>query len=305
MVAHPDSVQIEEQYNYSTLTKTVSSKDEAGNPMTDKDGNIITEEQEFTLSKDVQQIMTQIMSGNSGKQKVDYNNSSYYISYHSIPLKGESDSWSIITLQKKSDAMVMVYRMMWMAVIVAVFAIAMAVVIITILARKLTSPVVSITDLIGNASEGDFSKTADESNKTELGILARSFNKMTRKISNILTKTALFSGEVIQSSGKLKDIEENIETINEALHEISDGTEAQNGEVNHVVQRAAQLDETLSQVRKQSRQLLENAKNTMQSGEKGALHVHNLMKQNEKTTDMMDLSYQQIIILGQQQISEI
>lgn len=159
---------------------------------------------------------------------------------------------------------------------------------------------VSITDLIGNASEGDFSKTADESNKTELGILAHSFNKMTRKISNILTKTALFSGEVIQSSGKLKDIEENIGTISEALHEISDGTVAQNGEVNHVVQRAAQLDETLSQVRKQSRQLLENAKNTMQSGEKGALHVHNLMKQNEKTTDMMDLSYQQIITLEQQ-----
>ncbi len=71
VVAHPDSVQIEEQYNYSTLTKTVSRKDEAGNPMTDKDGNIITEEQEFTLSKDVQQVMTQVMSGNSGKHDVD------------------------------------------------------------------------------------------------------------------------------------------------------------------------------------------------------------------------------------------
>lgn len=44
VVAHPDSTQIEELYNYSLLTKTVSKKDSNGQPMMDADGAIITEE---------------------------------------------------------------------------------------------------------------------------------------------------------------------------------------------------------------------------------------------------------------------
>ncbi len=38
VVAHPDSIQIEELYNYKTLTKTVSSKDDAGNLLKDAGG---------------------------------------------------------------------------------------------------------------------------------------------------------------------------------------------------------------------------------------------------------------------------
>ena len=42
VVAHPDSIQIEELYNYEQMTKTVSSKDAAGQPLVDADGNIVT-----------------------------------------------------------------------------------------------------------------------------------------------------------------------------------------------------------------------------------------------------------------------
>ncbi len=52
VVAHPDSIQIEELYNYKQLTKTVAVKDEAGKPLVDDAGGIVTEEERIEISDD-------------------------------------------------------------------------------------------------------------------------------------------------------------------------------------------------------------------------------------------------------------
>ncbi len=60
---------------------------------------------------------------------------------------------------------------------------------------------------------------ADESSKNEIGLLSKSFNKMLSKISGILTKITTFTDGVVQSSGYLKNIEENVDSINRAVRE--------------------------------------------------------------------------------------
>ena len=137
--------------------------------------------------------------------------------------------------------MAMVSRMVFVTVLAAVAAIVAAVVVITALARKLTKPIVSITGLIGNASDGDFTMRADESGNNEIGTLSKSYNKMIAKLSGILVKMTSFSGEVIQSSAQLKDIEEKVGSIHQAAQEIANGTEDQNKDVNRVVTRASEL----------------------------------------------------------------
>lgn len=62
VVAHPDSTQIEELYNYKQMTRTVSSKDKAGQPVVDEQGNIVTEEQPITISEDYQKIIAEVMA---------------------------------------------------------------------------------------------------------------------------------------------------------------------------------------------------------------------------------------------------
>lgn len=300
VVAHPDSAQIEELYNYKTLKKTVSQKDADGNPKTDADGNILTEEQSFAISADYQKVIADVMAGESGSGRIRNDGESYYVSYASIPLKGDSDAWSIITLQEESSAMAMVNRIVLIAALVTVAAIAVAILIIALLAQKLTRPIVSITDLIGNASDGDFTVQADEGSKNEIGTLAKSFNKMTGKISGVMTRITTFSGEVVQSSGRLKRIEEDVDSISQAVREISDGTEAQNRDVNRVVERAAQLEEMFGQLREKSSLLLEDAQNTIQSGESGMQSVYALKNRNEMTTKQMDESYQKIMSLEEQ-----
>lgn len=300
VVAHPDSIQIEELYNYKLLTKTVSSKDEAGQPLVDVDGNIVTEEQKITISEDYQKVISDVMAGKTGSCKMKNDGESYFVSYASIPLKGESDSWSVITLHKEASAMAAVYRIIAIAVVLALLIIAIAIWVIAVLARKLTRPIVSITELIGNASEGDFTVQAAEDSNNEIGTLSKSFNKMTGKISAILTKITAMTGEVVQSSGQLKSIEEDVDSISRAVREISDGTEAQKEEVNQVVMRENELEEKFGQLQEKSSLLLTDAQNTILSGENGMHSVMELKKQNEATAKGMAESFAKIVTLEEQ-----
>lgn len=300
VVAHPDSVQIEELYNYKMLTKTVSSKDENGQPLVDADGNIVTEEQAITISEDYQKIISDVMAGKNGSGKMKNDGESYFVSYASIPLKGESDSWSIITLHKESSAMAAVYRIMVIVAVLVLLIIIIAVWVIAVLARKLTNPIVFITELIGDASEGDFTVQAAEDSNNEIGTLSKSFNKMTGKISAILTKITSMTGEVVQSSGQLKKIEEDMDSISRAVREISDGTENQKEEVDQVVMRENELEEKFRQLQEKGSQLLMDAQNTILSGENGIQSVIELKKQNEATAKGMAESFAKIVSLEEQ-----
>lgn len=297
VVAHPDSTQIEELYNYKLLTKTVSSKDAGGQPLVDSDGNIVTEEQKITLSEDYQNIISDVMAGNSGSCKMKNEGETYFVSYASIPLKGESDSWSVITLHREKTAMAPVYRIIVVAVIVALLVIAAAIFVIALLARKLARPIESITGLIKEASDGDFSVQAEESSNNEIGTLSKNFNKMTGKISAILTKIAAITGEVVESSDDLKQIEKEVDSTSRAVREISDGTQAQNADVKQVVMREEELEKKFGRLQEKSGTLLADAQNTITSGENGMQSVEELKKQNEAASKGMGDAYTKILTL--------
>ena len=300
VVAHPDSTQIEELYKYKQLTKTVSKKDAKGQPMLDENGGIVTQEESITISEDYQKIISDVMAGNSGNHKIKNEGESYFVSYASIPLKGKSDSWSIVTLHKESLAMAVVYRVLAIASVVALVIIGLAVCVIALLARRLTKPIIAITDLIKNASDGDFTIQATEDSQNEIGTLSKSFNKMTKKISSILTNITALTGEVVQSSGHLRHIEEEADAISRAVREISDGTEEQNSKVNQVVVRTERLEQNFEQLQEKSSLLLTNAQDTILSGEEGMQSVAELKKQNETASERMAASFEKIQLLEKQ-----
>ena len=300
VVAHPDSIQIEEQYNYKTLTKTISKKDANGQVVTDANGNIITKEQKFEISEKFQNVIQLVMAGNSGVEEVSVNGKSYYISYVPIPLKGESDSWSVLTMQEKSAAIAVVNRVVILLVIIVFVFIMAAVAVITVLARKLTRPIIALNQLAKDATEGNFSRQADESNKNELGMLSKSFNSMIAKISGVLNRLTAFSAEVVQSSGHLDDIERNIGIINESVHKISKGTEEQKQDAEQVLLYTNDMIKKFERLMEQGQRLMDEAKHSIESGKSGIQNVEELTRCNQITIEKMENSYKTIINLEEQ-----
>lgn len=297
VVAHPDVTEIEEQYNYKDQTRTVSVKDTSGNPTTDKDGNIITEQHALDISEDMEQLITLVMAGGSDSKKISYDGKTYYASYASIPLQGSSDSWSLITLQERSAAMSTVSRMLIIAAVISLAAVTAVVLIVMYLARQLTIPVISIAGLMKDASDGNFSIQAEENSKNEVGQLAKSYNIMADKISGALLHMMEFTGHLLKCSDKLQGIESNIGSISHAMKEISDGTSEQSLEVSHVVERMDKLEEKFSELKSRSANLLDGAEHTMKSSEEGINSMKELEEQNRHVETNVSRSYEKIRLL--------
>lgn len=300
VVAHPDSMQIEELYNYKQMTKTVSSKDAGGQALLDAAGNIVTEEQNIAISEDYQRIISEVMRGNAGSGRIKNAGETYIVSYTPISLKGESDSWSVITLYSEAAAMAPVYQMIAVAAAIAIVMIAAAILVAAVLARRLTRPIISITELIGNASDGDFTVQAEEGSRNEIGVLSKSFNKMIGKISVILTKIATITGEVVESADHLNQIEIHMDSTSQAVHEILEGSEEQDADVKRVVVQQETLGVKFEQLQEKSRLLLTDAQNTITSGENGMQSVIELRRQNEDASKGITNAYQKIMTLEDQ-----
>lgn len=297
VVAHPDLTQVEEQYNYKERTRTVAVKDAAGNPALDKEGNIRTEQHPFEISDNFRQVITRVMAGESGSTKISYDGQTYYASYASITLQGNSDSWSLITLQKKSAAMAVAVRMLLAAGVVSLAAVTAVVFFVLHLARKLTGPVVAISGLMKDAAEGDFSVSADESSRTEVGQLAASYNVMAGRISSALYHMTDYTKDLLQCSDRLQAMEEDIDVVSQAMQEITDGTVAQTSEVSQVTEHMAQMEERFERLREKSADLLEEAAHTVTSGEEGVRSIKELEIQNRNVENSMECSYEKIQLL--------
>lgn len=294
VVAHPDLLQIEEQYNYKDQICTVAVKDAAGNPSTDKEGNIITEQRSLDISDDMEQVITDVMAGGSGSRKIIYDKETYYAGFASIPLKGNSDSWSLVTLQKKSAAMAMVNRMFAAAAVISLAAVLAVVFIVLHLARKVTRPVVAITGLMEDAAQGDFSVLANENSQNEVGQLAVSYNVMAGRISGALTRMSDFTKDLLQCSDRLQAMESDIGSISQAMEEISDGTSAQALEVEQVVARISEMEKRFGELKEKSTILLREAEHTMKSGQEGIQGIQELEAQNRKVESTVGHSYEKI-----------
>ncbi len=188
-----------------------------------------------------------------------------------------------------------VYQMIAVATAVAIMMIVAAV-----LARRLTRPIILITKLIGNASDGDFTVQAEEGSKNEIGVLSKSFNKMIGKISVILTKIATITGEVVESADHLNQIEIHMDSTSQAVHKILEGSEAQDADVKCVVSQQETLSIKFEQLQEKSEFLLTDAQNTLTSGENGMQSVIELRRQNEDASKGIINAYQKILTLEEQ-----
>ena len=160
VVAHPDSSYIEMLTNYKTRIQTVPVVDEHGNTVYNPDdGNVVTTEEEFFISDEYKAVIESVMNGNSGLEIVKEGDITYYMSYQPIPLPGNSDSWSVITLQDRAVAMNVVSRLNIQVIIVISLILIAFVFLILGLARSLNRTLVFLDNARQDAEQASISKT--------------------------------------------------------------------------------------------------------------------------------------------------
>ncbi len=202
VVAHPNTEVIEELYNYKNQTRTTGVKE--GNP----------KEEPIEVSDGLKEIIAQLMAGNDGSTKYKENGQNYYASYTNIKLDGNSLNWSVITVQKESSAKAIINNITEISLIAGLIILLAAAAVIMYVSKRISMPIIEISNLLSIASTGDFTVKSSTRAKNEIKLLGESFNEMMSKVSALLIETKDLTHDMKESSAILA--EKSQETTNVA-----------------------------------------------------------------------------------------
>ncbi len=187
VVAHPESVYYEELYNYASLTRTITKKDDKGNTLYDGAGNILTEECPIVISDSYKDMIASVMAGETGFMEVTDGGISYYANYAPVELGGFSDSWSVITLQDKEKALSLMRQIRRNGILVTAFGILLASVIIALVTRSIVYPIRLSHKRLRLLSEGDLESVVPKvSGNDESAKLLADLNETISVLRNIV-----------------------------------------------------------------------------------------------------------------------
>lgn len=116
-------------------------------------------------------------------------------------------------------------------IMVSVFNILISIVLGLILSNRFTKPISSLSNLMEEISNGDFTKQIVLEDRTELGLLAGGFNKMANNFKNILVQVLSSIKKLSDSAQELatgaEETKYSAEQIAEAVNQIASGSNEQ------------------------------------------------------------------------------
>lgn len=155
IVLHPKA-QMELTENITIASENVSEElvKEASNILHKPNGKIIYEE--------------------FGEDKISY--------FYEIP---DTGGWKLIVVKSYYNSYTPITDLLVKISLWGLFIIILGIIIVKIIVKNITKPIVLLTDVFNNAATGDLNVIADESEDNEIGRAARSFNIMMEKIKDM------------------------------------------------------------------------------------------------------------------------
>ncbi|WP_053955382.1 methyl-accepting chemotaxis protein [Inediibacterium massiliense] len=290
VIAHTDEKQVQEQYNYKNITKTVLMKDSNGEVLLDEEGNPKQEIKPIEVPKEVQKMAQDVLKGKSSViEYKDHNGDEVVSAYTSISVPGNSKPWGVITVQKKSVAVNFVTEVqkknLFMIFILLILAIGVAYMV----AQKITKPIVDMMKLMSQASNGELGVRCSVKSKNEIGKLGESFNKMLEGMKELLYKVQNVSNEVTKSSHLLSTTTEEsssaIEEVARTISEVANGANDQARDAETGVIEVAKLSEEIEKAIEKIKESKEYADQMYTVNSKGLEVIQNLEKKTIESNE--------------------
>lgn len=281
VIAHPDTVQVSELYNYKTLTKTVLRTDETGAAIVDADGNQMTEEQNIEVPETLMQIAEKALSGESGSETYKDNDGVAVISaYQSITLPGQSDNWAVVTVESREDAMAFINDIRVFSGSIGIISVIIAIVLTIYVSNKIVGPIKQSANYLEIIAEGNFMVEVDEkmlSRKDEIGIIAMGIQTMKDSLKDLAMK---ITAESMNIQNGVDNVVSEVNELNHNLEGISATTEELSANTEETAASSEEMTATTQEIERAVKTIAKN------SG-KGALAAKDISEKAEATKERL------------------
>ncbi len=277
VIAHPDSVQVSELYNYKTMKKVVLKKDDKGNIMMDADGNQLTEELEIKVPTKQKEIVEKALNGETGTATYKNNEGTEVVSaYASINLPGVSDKWAVITVEDKADAMNFITYTQYFSIIICFAVIIIAGILTSILANRIAKPIKKSSEYLSQIAKGDFTIDVDSkftARKDEVGTIANGIKDMKDSLKRLVSS---ISTESIRIETEVDNVVTNMAKLNDNLESVSATTEELAASTEESAATSQQMSETTQEIERAVHSIAENS-------QKGAIAAKDISQRAMET----------------------
>ncbi|NLL69760.1 MAG: methyl-accepting chemotaxis protein [Epulopiscium sp.] len=286
VIAHPDKVQVLEQYNYVHSQKNVLQRDEKGTVVLDINGNQKIISEDIHIPKELQEATEKCLDGEIGY--IEYTNldgDKIVSAYTPVSLPGESEAWGILTVQNKKDAFAFVSNIINANLLLAIGLIGIIILLSFMLAKQVTTPLNILNKAFDKAAAGDLTVQAIIKAKDEFGQAGENFNHMLDNIGSLVEDVREAGNTVLTNSGSLAKITEQTSIANsevaQAVEEIAKGAidQAHNTELGAT--KINELADMIEKVKGSINQIKSVSSETNELSSKG-MKVMSLLKDSSK-----------------------
>ena len=216
-------------------------------------------------------IASEVLASESGETGFNSAAGKMRVYYSTMPEVG----WKLLLIMPNNEVVAAVQKMMGIIIVVAVIAILITSVIIFFVARGIAAPIVRVKEFAKELANGDFTVSKIAVGRSdEIGQMSESLNEMYESNSEVIRNISIGSNEVNDSSEHLYDVAsdladkfESIRTsmvkvndamtntgaateqvsasaneVNSSVQKLAEETETTKGEVDKILERAAQIE---------------------------------------------------------------
>jgi len=314
VVAHPDSIYLQELYNFARLTRTVARLDASGIPMRNAAGNIITEEQPLEISDAYKAAIADMMGGNANSVKFREDGKMIYVSYRPVPMDGHSDPWYVISVRSEDVAMQARNTVIKVMIISCSAIILIAMFIVFFVASNISNPIKLVHSVLKKTKEGDLTCKLEIRSQDEIGEMIKLLNQTQEGVGHLvltikehaialhtigleLSETAKKSSSMVSdittSTKEIKTLADSQSTntaeTNAAIKEVMGGIQVLNGHIesqSQSIQKSSEaVQEIITNITSVSQSLQQNEQNVetlMAASEKGRDGLHEVSREIEE-----------------------
>lgn len=231
------------------------------------------EKDKLIVAPELQQMVNEAVSGNSGTQIYNFGSSKIIAAYTNIP----GTSFGVATRMNYDDIMASIGKERNSDIIITLIALLISSIITFLFSKLIANPIKDIANQANIIESGDFTKAINVTVKSEdeIGQLQNSFKNMSIMLKSTMERIGHAATHVATSSETLKVSAENNAKgaiqVAETIVEVASGTTEQVNAVDNAVEIVKEINNEINEIARNSSEvsiLSRESSNTAIDGEK-------------------------------------
>lgn len=228
--------------------------------------------------KSIEEVEIEGLEGILSEELTPFNVAINGVEYIVNPSKVEGTDWILASLMSEEELTEGADRIIYLIAIISVIMLILVGGLVTIITKKITTPIIRASQYLESIAKGDFSKDVDSkylARKDEIGTISNSINNMKNSLKSLVNS---IMNESTSIENEVEHVIGNVNVLNSSLEDISATTE----------ELAASMEETAasSQEMSATSQEIERAVQSIaERSQEGAIAAGEISKRAQSTRE--------------------